>query len=487
VFPLVDGKRSTQQVGRTVVSSALTRVDTSASEAARDESRWYRHYIDHFRELTRLAAGSNGGLIAGDGLAAIHDVMRFRGSGSETSVNEALSSPREGHFSTVTVDGTGPADAAGLVLHDGELPRRGDEVESLLARWDDDGVTEPSATEALRLVQQNEQWLDMRDVTVVALGASAELSPVPALLQWGCHVVAVDLPGRARWQALLDLARRSPGRLTLPVRDDHAVASDDALADLAGADVVTETPEIVDWLLRQPGQFVMGDYVYAPGSQHLRTSVAVDGIVEAVTRERPDVGLAYLATPTDCYAVPTDVVAASQQGLARGSRLAAAARGLAGNRVFRPNYELTQVLITGRRFGVYDGLIGQQGASYALAKRVQRWRATTARQQDRWVSINVAPPTRTASVLTNPVLRAGYGGAHRFGVQVFTPRASRQVMAVLLVHDLRNPSSTAHPQVPLEDSMDLMVAEAVHGGMWRAPYAPRSVLGFAAAAGRLRR
>ena len=35
--------------------------------------------------------------------------------------------------------------------------------------------------------------------------------------------------------------------------------------------------------------------------------------------------------------------------------------------------------------------------------------------------------------------------------------------------------------------MDLFATEALHGGMWRAPYEPRSVLGFAAATGRLSR
>ena len=35
--------------------------------------------------------------------------------------------------------------------------------------------------------------------------------------------------------------------------------------------------------------------------------------------------------------------------------------------------------------------------------------------------------------------------------------------------------------------MDLFASGAMHGGMWRAPFEPRSVLGFAAATGRLSR
>ncbi len=104
-----------------------------------------------------------------------------------------------------------------------------------------------------------------------------------------------------------------------------------------------------------------------------------------------------------------------------------------------------------------------------------------------WVSINVAPATRTQSVVNSSMLEAAYGGSHRFGLRVFAPQASRQVMAALLVHDLHNEASVANPDVPLENAMDLFAIEALHGGMWRAPYEPRSVLGFAAATGRLRR
>ena len=90
-------------------------------------------------------------------------------------------------------------------------------------------------------------------------------------------------------------------------------------------------------------------------------------------------------------------------------------------------------------------------------------------------------------MLNNRLMEASYGGSHRFGLHVFTPAASRQVMAALLVHDLRNDRSPAYPDAPLDDAFDQLASEAIHGGMWRAPYAPRSVLGFAAATGRLSR
>jgi hypothetical protein len=68
-------------------------------------------------------------------------------------------------------------------------------------------------------------------------------------------------------------------------------------------------------------------------------------------------------------------------------------------------------------------------------------------------------------------------------VEVFDPSTSTTLMAAMLVHDLRNPESSAHPETSLANPMDLFVSGANHGGLWRAAYAPRSVLGIAALLG----
>ena len=41
------------------------------------------------------------------------------------------------------------------------------------------------------------------------------------------------------------------------------------------------------------------------------------------------------------------------------------------------------------------------------------------------VSMNVAPPTRTRSVVKNQILAAAYAGAHKFGVEVFEPATNQ--------------------------------------------------------------
>jgi len=95
----------------------------------------------------------------------------------------------------------------------------------------------------------------------------------------------------------------------------------------------------------------------------------------------------------------------------------------------------------------------------------------------RTVSFNVAPPTWTRSVTRNRVLAAADAGARRFGVEVFAPETTRVLMAALLVHDLHVPAPAGrHPEALFSDA-------AAHGGLWRAAYEPRSVLGIAALAG----
>ena len=89
--------------------------------------------------------------------------------------------------------------------------------------------------------------------------------------------------------------------------------------------------------------------------------------------------------------------------------------------------------------------------------------------------------------MKNRALAAAYAGAHRFGVEVFEPSTSNTLMAALLVHDLRSESSYARPDADLAHPDDAWSRQAAHGGLWRSAYAPRSVLGIAAALGAVTR
>ena len=86
----------------------------------------------------------------------------------------------------------------------------------------------------------------------------------------------------------------------------------------------------------------------------------------------------------------------------------------------------------------------------------------------------------------SPVTRRASLGAVRTAATRFTGFCVA-IMAALLVHDLRNPESSANPDVPIAHPMQLFVDGACHGGLWRSPYSARSVLGFAAVAGMFER
>jgi hypothetical protein len=309
---------------------------------------------------------------------------------------------------------------------------------------------------------------------VVVLGAGAEMGPLQALLRWGATVAAVDLPRPALWRRVLETAERGAGTLLVPV-GDGGERSGAASADTAGADLLEELPEVAAWLAALDGPLVLGDYVYADGATNVRVAVAVDALRQELRRRRDDVSLAFLATPTDVFAVPDDAVAHSARAYAGRSRVGRLAgrplRTLSGGRLLRRAY------VPGEGPGINDSLVPQQGPNYALAKRLQRWRAAEARDAGLLVSLNVAPPTRTRSVVKNRALAAAYAGAHRFGVEVFEPATSNTLMAALLVHDLRTGSpGLGHPW---RDE----AAGAVHGGLWRTAYDPRSALGLAALLG----
>ena len=244
----------------------------------------------------------------------------------------------------------------------------------------------------------------------------------------------------------------------------------------AGVDLLAEVPEMADWLAGLDGRLVVGNYLYADGGTHVRVSVAADVLASRVTAARPDTALAFLATPTDVFAVPGDAVEHvgraydGRSGTAKlvGRPLRWASRGRLLHRQYPP----------GADPGIADCLVPQQGPNYALAKRIQRWRATVDR------------PRRPAGVVPRRALDAdalgrqepGPGG----GLRRRPPVRRRGLRPRHLQHaDGRaagaRPRGRAGPPHahPWQDE----AYAAVHGGLWRAPYEPRSALGLAAVLG----
>ena len=447
--------------------------DPTGARAVEQETNWRSGYLEHFRRLIEagLESPDAADSIARSGLESLHETMRVAGPDDEESALEKWPAAGDEPIEGVEVVGNGePVDELVLPYHGERL--RGSGIRRRLEAWADAGIIEPSVGEAVGLVLDNPDWLRLDGHTVAVLGAGAEMGPLPSLMRWGARVAAVDLGRPEIWKRLLPMAKEGAGSLIAPVRP----SAEGTLDEAAGVDLLGDVPAVEQWLREQPGTLVIGNYVYADGATNTRVSMAVDELSVRLQADRDDVALAFLATPTDVFAVPAEAVDHSTRAYegrsARAKTLGRPLRALSGGRLMRRQY------VAGSDPGINDSMVPQQGPNYALAKRLQRWRATVARRDGALVSMNVAPPTRTRSVVKNRALAAAYAGAHRFGVEVFEPATSNVLMAALLVHDLHTGGGPKHEHTWQDEAY-----AAAHGGLWRAPWAPRSALGLAALLG----
>ena len=121
-----------------------------------------------------------------------------------------------------------------------------------------------------------------------------------------------------------------------------------------------------------------------------------------------------------------------------------------------------------------DGLSVAQGPNYALAKRMQHWRAVSSYEGGHVASTMVAPSTATISVIHNKTFAWAYGGMPAFGFEIFKQETTNAVMSAVLVHDVMNGKGPKNPtnrrKFGVDNALKLFSSESVHGGLWRAPY-----------------
>ncbi len=241
-----DGRRSTTALGQAVLAAALRPVDEPGAAAVERSTSWRSDYPAHFRRLVEagLPDPKSWLTVAESGLAELDRQLRLaRADGTEDALPAALTEPAGRELGTAEVAGTGEPERE-LVLPYRGRRLRGDEIRRQVEAWIAAGVAEPSLAEPVEDVLAHPEWLRLDGVTVAALGAGAEMAPVPSLLRWGATVAAVDLPLPALWQRLRRTARAGAGRLLVPV--DPRTGAD-------GADLLTEVPAVADWLAGQPG------------------------------------------------------------------------------------------------------------------------------------------------------------------------------------------------------------------------------------------
>lgn len=79
LFPLVDGRRSTQTTSRAVFAEAVRSVAPDVAVRIETSADWHKDYVRHLGDLERVSASSGkaASLVAADGLLALHERMVF--------------------------------------------------------------------------------------------------------------------------------------------------------------------------------------------------------------------------------------------------------------------------------------------------------------------------------------------------------------------------------------------------------------------------
>lgn len=478
-FPGRSRGRSSTQMGKQVLRAAVSGFAPDLAARVAAEGEWRTGYPRHFEALTALEARSGETALAVARAGLAEATASFVDVAGETDhpLEHALER-RETTLTTVELAGEGVRRTRLEVPYAGEL-LSGDTLLRQLDDWVDRGITEPSFGEAVGAVVRHPEWLDLSDRTFAVVGAGAAMGPYADLLGWGARVAALDLPRPQVWERLVQTARSSAGRLLVPVRDGDGAAGE-VVVQRAGADLLTETGAVTEWLSDLPGPLTVGNYGYADGALFVRLTMAFDAVLTNLASRRGDLSVAYLATPSDVFLVPYDAVRESRRRQHELRPLVLAARGVnraTSGRLLRPNYTDAAVLDTeAGRFGLVNAMIVEQGQNYALAKRLQRWRMMVTRADGLLTSVHVAPPTRTASVHSNPVMEERQRLTARLGIETFDADTSRALAAAVLVHDVRDPASAANPAVPLRHPHESFMRAANPGGRWRVPLEPGSAL-----------
>ncbi|MBC7917868.1 MAG: hypothetical protein H7Y28_08665 [Rhodoferax sp.] len=491
VFPVTpDGSRSTTRTGAHILAAALGPVAPQRAHAALQEKHWRRTYPAYFRSLVEgsLASSEVAMQSANNGLDSAWQNLCWSTEGqSDISLNDALAKGQN-RFTTQTITGRGHAYLAPWTVPLNGENLSGPTLRAKVADWLARGIMEPSAARALERCIDHPEWFDLSDRTLVLLGAGSEAGPFRWLMQWRASVVAVDIDRPEVWKRLVDTARAGNGVLHAPVSVDADTTAD--WVAHAGANLITQAPDIAAWLQTFRGPLDIASLAYLDGERHVKVAMGMDMIAKTLCDHDKRTTLAFLATPTDMFAVTRETAQASMEAYAARKMTKRTLQGslhlATGDRFFQPNIEALRESDKGVQYGVVDSMVIEQGPNYALAKRLQQWRAQVARAAGHRVSLNVAPSTTTVSVLKNPALAAGFAGASSFGIEVFEPETTNALMAALWVHDLRCNESAANPSVPLNHPLELFMDNACHGGLWRLAYLPRSALPIAAALGWVR-
>ena len=199
-----------------------------------------------------------------------------------------------------------------------------------------------------------------------------------------------------------------------------------------------------------------------PGELHVKLALCADACIDALIKaaakdKRPTPTVAFLCTPTDIHVVPPEVSKAAKKNGSflhcPGWLFLKAIQLLSFGKSLVPN-GLAPVPTEKGKEPLYlcDGLSVAQGPNYALAKRMQHWRAQVAYDGGATVSSMAAPSTATVSVIHNKTFAWAYGGMPFFKFEVFKQETTNAVMAAVMIRDVLDPNSPKNPKNRLKGS-----------------------------------
>ncbi len=455
-------------LARNILLAATQDVDAELNLKIQQVKNWRKEYLGVYRSLakTEFYQEQNGLEIARIGLDLLAKSIR---DDSGRDLNQIVEAGWVGaaEVETFIVSGTSPLRSLSITG-----------ISSLTDAaqiWAHEKLAEPGVIGSFKFLDAHKKLPIAMDL-LIALAGGAEYAPTKHWLAVGGTVAVVARSNPARWLDLINHARNSGGTLLVPVLKsrvpESAIAlTDEAIAQNAGLDICDDAEALAGWVaalaITRKERIVLGQYAYAPGAKHILVQAVQDALAAKICEKLPAnrVALAWLATPTDSTAVPAEVLQDAFDRYASRSPEIKLRDFVLGMRKTNGEFFDTRF---GEKLSLIDPTTTLQGSSYALAKRSQRWRAYLANSQGVKVSYAIAPPARTESVFSFRVLRATFRGAPTFGVQAFTVKDAAVAATGLLIRDLHGP-------MPHRGSTALHTESAIHGGLWRLIYLPKSV------------
>jgi hypothetical protein len=475
------GDRASTPVAKAIIAAAIGAVNPEKAEKVLKERNWRFGYVKHFITMVeeQMKSPENALKVAEAGLAKAYELFEFVDGDNTTSFGEAMKTTGKNPFKTGFVKGEAPKSKNVL-----EVPYKGQNLsgqalKDQVDKWVSYGTIEESAGNAIKNCVDRPGYLDLSDRYFVLLGAGSAMGPFLVLMALGANVIAVDLDRPGIWERLISIARKSSGTITFPMKIDQSECKTDAaLYESAGCNLFTDTPRIRDWVMDvyPDKQLTIGSYAYLNGALHVQVSLAMDAICKDLSEKR-NASIAYLCTPTDLHVVTKEAHDASVDHYKSYSRkpYCMLMRLIGRGKMLRKN-ALKPLPGNGGNFYIVNGLSVAQGPNYALAKRMQHWRAVIARTKGSIVSSNIAPATSTVSVTQNRTFAWAYEGMPYFKpYEIFAPETSNAVMSAILFSDLNDSDNASNPKVKLNNPNELFKYGSFHGGTWRCAYQVDSI------------